>query len=523
MKKSTIFLSVLCLWLGLCSISVAQSSLTLLSLSAHPDDEDGSALAYYGKLKNVKTYSIFYTRGEGGQNEIGSQLGEELGILRTKETLGAAVFLGSEVFFLGFPDFGFSKTAKETFAMWGGKDSVLARLVYAIRVIKPDVIITNHDTITTKPNRQHGNHQAVGITAYEAFEKAADPSYHPEQLNGDVAPWQVKNLFFRFLNRGNVAQDSLVTLDTKRRDVSGKTIDEIAMHALSMHRSQGMDKIVLDSVPSFFRQHKYYMVRSALPYAYDSTDLFSGIIPQPQKRFSVPAIEFNPVLLHQARENSPASVRAKYSKNILIGLVATYDQTIEQTLRAYNIRYEKLDSATLAKGKLGTYSTIILDLRAYEYRHDAVRYNDRLLLYVKNGGNLICLYHKPGDWNGKNFAPYPVTLTGERVTEETAPVTMLNPSHRLFNKPNKITNEDWNDWVQERSIYLPSDDTTKTSPRYERLLAMSDTDEQQPPTSLLYTTFGKGTYMYVSLALYRQLRNYNEGAVKLFFNLISRK
>ena len=120
-----------------------------------------------------------------------------------KETFEAAKILRSDAVFLGFPDFGFSKTAKETFLLWKSKDSVLARLIYVIRTLKPDVIITNHDTITSKPNRQHGNHQAVGISAYEAFQKAADPSYHPEQLHDDITAWQVKKLFFRFLNRGN--------------------------------------------------------------------------------------------------------------------------------------------------------------------------------------------------------------------------------------------------------------------------------------------------------------------------------
>src|SRR3989449_1187176 len=100
--------------------------------------------------------------------------------MRTNETLEAAKILGSEVYFLGFPDFGFSKTARETFSKWDGKDSVLSRLVYYIRALKPDVIITHHDTVTTKPKRQHGNHQAVGITAYASFEKAAHPRYHSE-------------------------------------------------------------------------------------------------------------------------------------------------------------------------------------------------------------------------------------------------------------------------------------------------------------------------------------------------------
>src|ERR1700690_1149911 len=81
--------------------------LVLMGLSAHPDDEDAATLAYYARLKGVKTYSVFFTRGEGGQNEIGSELYEDLGALRTKETLASAELSGSEVYFLGFPDFGF--------------------------------------------------------------------------------------------------------------------------------------------------------------------------------------------------------------------------------------------------------------------------------------------------------------------------------------------------------------------------------------------------------------------------------
>jgi hypothetical protein len=152
---------------------------------------------------------------------------------------------------------------------------------------------------------------------------------------------------------------------------------------------------------------------------------------------------------------------------------------------------------------------------------DLVRLNDRIIGYVRSGGNVICLYHKSGDWNGKNLSPLKLTLTGERVTEEDVPVTVLDRMHRFFNTPNLITDADWDGWVQERSIYLPSNDTSVTSARFERLLSMSDTDEAQPPTSLLWAKYEKGTYTYCSLALYRQLRFRHEGAVKLFFNMLS--
>ncbi|MBI3195209.1 MAG: PIG-L family deacetylase [Ignavibacteriae bacterium] len=495
--------------------------LILMSLSAHPDDEDGAMLAYYSKIKGVKTYSIFFTRGEGGQNEIGSELGEDLGALRTKETLEAATILGSEVLFLGFPDFGFSKTARETFSMWRSKDSVLARLVYLIRALKPDVIITNHDTITTKPYRQHGNHQAVGISAYEAFQKAADATFHPEQMNDGVTPWQVKKMYFRFLNRGNVRADSLVSIDVSKQNANGETIEQIALNALNKHRSQGMDKITLDSMSPFFRQHKYYLVNQAEPYAFDSTDLFSGITSTEKKSPQRTQFPFLNVNLPEIKPRTKDEVTALFAENIFVGLVTTYDNSIEQTLSLFNIKFNLLDSTRLASGDLNEYNVIVLDLRTYEYRPDAVVYNNRLLSYVNDGGNLICFYHKPNDWNGKNFAPYPITLTSERVTEEDAAISILKPEHVVFNTPNNISEKDWSDWVQERSVYLPSDDTTKTSSQYERLLSMSDTDEQQPPTSILFARYGKGTYTYCSLALYRQLRIVNEGALKLFFNLLS--
>lgn len=494
-----------------------------MCFSAHPDDEDGATLAYYAKLKGVKTYSIFFTRGEGGQNEIGSELYDDLGVLRTNETQEAAKILGSEIQFLGFPDFGYSKTAKETFKKWGGKDNVIARVVYIIRTLKPDVIITNHDTVTTKPTRQHGNHQAVGISVYEAFEKAADPSYHSEQLHDGVRPWRVQKLFYRFFQRDTATRkDSVVTIDVTQKNPEGTAIDQIALTALRKHRSQGMERITLDSISSSFRQHKYKTGRENKSYPFDPYDLFAGIQPstRPFVYIDLPTAVTASVPLQQMEPLH--NITATFSiKKIFVGLVRTYDKTIEETLDSFKIKYHLLDSNDLATADLKKYNVILLDLRAYLYRPDAERYNDRLLTYVKNGGNIISFYHKSGDWNGKHLAPYPITLTNERVTEEDAPVTILKPKHRFFTQPNKISSHDWDNWVQERSIYLPSDDTAKTSARYERLLAMSDENDHQPPTSLLWTNYGKGSYTYCSLALYRQLRVLNEGALKLFFNMIS--
>ena len=594
-----------------------KSRLVLMCLSAHPDDEDGLTLTSYVRFRDVQAYSIFFTRGEGGQNEIGSQLDEDLGKLRTIETMRAAGILGTQVYFLGFTDFGYSKTAKETFAHWGGKDSVLSRLVEIIRAIKPDVIITNHDTITTLSGRQHGNHQVVGVTAYAAFSKASDSTYHPEQFRQlHLRPWQVKKLFMRARDRDTLSP--VVTIDTARTDSLGKTMLSYAFAALAMHRSQGLDKFVAAPSPFMLRRHLYKLMESDRQYPFDSTDLFSGIEPTVREsflptetlidtaatfsfsidptssilvrpdemnrqkirrdvsvKFSNPfqapmTVDLAVTLEHQkifyksytlppgtttdnlhltfARISGTAKkilhfdalpsektkgssagtatltlwpLQLVYPHNVSIGLVATYDNTLEATMKSLHIPYQLLDSSRIARENLGKYSTIILDIRTYLERPDVVRYNERLMRYCEAGGHIVCFYHKTSDWNGHDYAPYPLQLTGERVTEENAPVTVLVPDHPLFTTPNRIVTQDWDGWVQERNIYLPSDDTTKTSSKYLRLLGMSDEDEHQPPTSLLWCKDGKGTYTYVALVLYRQLREMNEGAVKLFLNLIS--
>ena len=590
----------------------------ILCLSAHPDDEDGVALVYCGHLLHATTYSVFFTRGEGGQNETGSELDADLGEIRTRETLGASAILGSKIFFLGFPDFGFSKTARETFSRWGGHDTVLARLVRIIRALQPDVIITNHDTITSPPQRQHGNHQAVGITAYEAFSLAADPTFHPEQLREPgIVPWQTKKLFFRARDTSHALQT--VSLDGSIKDTSGESFVAIAFRALAQHRSQGMDRINRDSIPQRFLRHDYLLVRSDRSYPFDKHDLFSGITPAEREPITIPTaadippppLEIrseNPVypidlprLEHESsddrviyirlRNNTSSKlagsllltngtdtlgsqrlvmkpgdaakqfsvplpvpnsdrpltlslaadvadkenhryfascpvtverVRLTVPPHLNVGLVKSYDRTTEDVLTWLQIPYTLLDSASLASADLGSFSTIILDLRAYAYRTDAVQYNDRLLKYAVDGGNLICFYHKPGDWNGKNLAPYRITLTGERVTEEDAPVKKLLPDNSLFKRPNAIDDGAWDGWVQERNIYLPSNDTSLTSVNYLRLLATSDEGENQPPTSLLTCRYGAGRYTYTSLALYRQLKNGNEGALRLFCNLLAR-
>lgn len=519
MKK---FILLLILMLPV-SVYSQEPSFTILCLAAHPDDEDGATLAYYKYLYGYDAYTIFYTRGEGGQNEIGPELYDALGKLREQECYDAAKIQGSKAFFLGQLDFGFSKTAKETFNFWGGKDSVLARLVYMIRVIRPDVVITNHDTITTKPNRQHGHHQAVGITIYDAFEKAADYNYHPEQLVYGIEPWQIKKLFFRSFDS---TKSDLYKLDISKKISDGKTtIAEISRDALFQHKTQGMDKVSKDS-PFFFGNRFYQLVRSDGVYPPEGDDLFSGLTHN--MKWNTAELRSYDTKYNYPKSESkvPVDILTTVKKRVYkVGLVKTYDNTIEKILKAFNINYELLDSArlsTLSLHNKRSYSSIILDIRAYFYRTDVVKYNKYLLEFARQGNNLIVFYNKPHDWNDKSdFAPFKLRITSERVTEEDAEVRILKPKHMYFNYPNKIYDIDWSHWLQERSVYLPSGDTNLTSSNYQRLLSMNDENDPAPSTSLLFTKYGKGVYAYCSLSLYRQLKVFNKGALKLFMNMLS--
>ena len=210
---------------------------TVMCVAAHPDDEDGTTLTVLRRRDGVHTVSLFSTFGEGGQNAVGPELYEELGVIRVHETMNAAKIQGSEPYFLGLKDFGFSKSADEAFKVWG-HDEALRRMVLKIRELRPDVIITNHDTTSG-----HGHHQATGRLIIEAFDAAADPKRFSEQL-GQVKPWQAKRLFVRGFGSGNAdkaaGSDKLFAIDPNEIDpIRGTSFAEQALTALQQHATQG--------------------------------------------------------------------------------------------------------------------------------------------------------------------------------------------------------------------------------------------------------------------------------------------
>jgi LmbE family N-acetylglucosaminyl deacetylase len=221
-----------------------QNPWTVMCVAAHPDDEDGATLTVLRRKYGAHTVTVFSTYGEGGQNATGPELYEELGAIRARETIAASEIQGSEPHFLGLKDFGFSKSAEEAFRIWG-QEEALRRMVLKIRQLRPDVIITNHDTTSG-----HGHHQATGRLIIEAFDAAADPRRFPKQLRGGVTVWQAQRLFVRIGSPGGTgnkaAEDEaqragkLISINRNERDdVRGSTYAEQALRALQRHASQG--------------------------------------------------------------------------------------------------------------------------------------------------------------------------------------------------------------------------------------------------------------------------------------------
>ena len=203
----------------------------LLQTTAHPDDEDGAMLAFQSRGKGAEVMLMSLTRGDGGQNKTGSNLFDELGVLRTLELLESARYYGVELRFSRAADFGYSKTPEETFQKWGDHGIVLADMVRVIREFRPDVVASAWSGTASDG---HGHHQASGILTPEAVQAAADPKRFPEQIKEGLLPWQVKKLYNR--TRG---EDYTVRFETGVADPDlGTSYAQFGIEGYSQQKSQ---------------------------------------------------------------------------------------------------------------------------------------------------------------------------------------------------------------------------------------------------------------------------------------------
>ncbi|HEV2396902.1 MAG TPA: PIG-L family deacetylase [Candidatus Sulfotelmatobacter sp.] len=252
----------------------------LMQVVAHPDDEDGGLLTLEARGHGVSTLLMTLNRGEGGQNKIGSNLSDVLGVVRTEELLAADQHYGVQDRFSRVADFGFSKKAEETFQKWGGHDPALGDMVRVIRTFRPDVLVAR---FSGTERDGHGNHQASSILTKEAFRAAADPKRFPEQIAEGLEPWQAKKLYI-----GNVCpwgsmtcpdKDWTVKFNTGQRDPNlGESYIQFAMEGLRHQLSQGAANWTVEPGDRFTF---YKLVDSVLPPTTDKNghekSFFDGI------------------------------------------------------------------------------------------------------------------------------------------------------------------------------------------------------------------------------------------------------
>src|SRR6266850_5248357 len=243
----------------------------VLYIAAHPDDENTNLMAFWanGSLYDAAYLSI--TRGDGGQNLIGPELGERLGVIRTEELLDARRIDHAQQFFSRAIDFGFSKTADETMRIWN-HDKILADVVWIIRKFRPDVIVTR---FSPEDQLTHGHHTASSILAREAFAASGDPNRFPEQL-AFVKPWRPTRLVWNtspfFFSNRNLPFDptGLTVLEAGGyNSLLGKAYTEIAAASLSMHKSQGVG-----GTPRRGARNEYFKLLQGQPM---TSSIFEGV------------------------------------------------------------------------------------------------------------------------------------------------------------------------------------------------------------------------------------------------------
>ena len=248
---------------------------SVLYVAAHPDDENTRLIAYLSNGKMVRTGYLSLTRGDGGQNLIGPELGPGLGVIRTQELLEARRIDGGEQFFSRAVDFGYSKSPEEALSKWG-KQEVLSDVVRVVRTFRPDIIVTRFDV---DGSGGHGHHTASSRLAREAYALAADPEAFPEQITEGLLPWQAKRLYFNgstwwardVRERAQDDPEHWVAIDVGGYNaLLGMSYNEIAGRARSAHRSQGFGSALRRGA-----QNEYLRLDRGQPML--TPDIFDGI------------------------------------------------------------------------------------------------------------------------------------------------------------------------------------------------------------------------------------------------------
>ncbi|HVS20871.1 MAG TPA: hypothetical protein VHD88_03435, partial [Pyrinomonadaceae bacterium] len=214
---------------------------------------------------------------------------------------------------------------------------------------------------------------------------------------------------------------------------------------------------------------------------------------------------------------------AHVAPNLRVGYVRGFDYSLPNALNALGVESKEITVDEVKTTDLSKYTSIIVDNRVYESQPELIAANQKLLDYANAGGTLIVFYHKSDEWNPDQrrnrpqLAPYKLVLGDERITDETAPITFIEPQHPLLSFPNKMGQQDFKDWIQERGLYYPRE----WDAQFHALLQSNDPGEAPLKGGLLVADYGRGHYIYTSMVWYRQLRAGVPGAYRMLANMIS--
>ena len=216
---------------------------SVLYIAAHPDDENTELITFFARGRNYRTAYLSLTRGDGGQNVLGPQFGNEIGVIRTQELLAARRVDGGRQFFSRAIDFGFSKDYRETLKIWD-RQQVLSDIVRIIRLFRPDVLITRFSPV---PGATHGHHTASTVLALEAFKLAGDSNAFPEQ---QLKPWQPRRIVWNvsLYQQNDIGGAQQVRINVGGNDpVSGESFTDLAGRSRSMHKTQGFGNFTISN------------------------------------------------------------------------------------------------------------------------------------------------------------------------------------------------------------------------------------------------------------------------------------
>jgi hypothetical protein len=225
----------------------------------------------------------------------------------------------------------------------------------------------------------------------------------------------------------------------------------------------------------------------------------------------------DPERIYRASTISVNAVDLVLPPRLNVAYVPGVGDNVAPVLEQLGVPISIVEADDLPQTDLSRFSTIIVGPRAYQSSQSLQQNNEYLLSYVRNGGRLVVQYGQ-GEMQRPGIMPYPITLgqPAARVTDENAPVTFTDPASPLLLTPNRITQDDFKGWVQERATYMPS----TFDSHYHSMLAMNDPGEQPNSAAILAAAYGRGTYIYVPLALFRQLPAGVAGGARIFANLL---